>query len=185
MPFSSFFPAPSAGPTVINGTDDNDRINVFEFDASEVNAGAGDDFIQSFFQSDDVINAGAGRDFISAGGGDDVINAGTGVDQVLGGSGQDEFVFTADFFEATEGVRNLTQIGDFSADDLINLTGLGPDASFADLDTNGDGVIGAGDDNVEVGPDGGHVSLFFGANEILIGNIDGVPELTEEYFLFG
>ena len=182
MPFSSFFPAPSTGPAVFDGTDGNDRINVFEFDASEVNSGAGNDFIRSFFASDDVINAGAGRDTIFAGGGDDVINAGTGFDQVAGGSGSDTFVFTEEFFAA--GSSNLTVIGDFSAEDQLDLTGLGPNASFADLDSNGDGVLNSNDDNVR--DDGTtHVFLSFDGNEILLDNLNGLPELTEDLFLFG
>ena len=167
----------------IVGTDGDDFITSFVRGSGTINSGAGNDTIRSFLTSDDTINAGSGRDFIDAGPGNDTINAGTGVDAVFGGLGSDTFVFTEDFFVPTGGVRNFTQIADFSSEDIINLEGLGEGASFADFDTNGDGLIGEGDDDLYVDLDG-FVYLYINGQEIAILNIDGIPPLTEDLFAF-
>ncbi len=179
--FSSFSPFSND----ITGTDGDDFITSLVGGEGTINTGAGNDTIRSFLTADETINTGSGRDFVDAGAGNDTLNAGTGVDVVLGGAGNDVLEFTEDFFAPTGGVNYLTVIGDFSSDDLIDLTGLSPDASFADLDTNGDGVIGASDDNVFASDDGTFTELFFENGTIQIARANGIPELTEDLFAFG
>ena len=78
--------------------------------------------------------------------------------------------------------NNLTFVGDLTAEDQIDLPAA--NISFADLDSNGDGVLNNSDDNVR--DDGTSIYLEFGNNDIELYNPDdSLPELTEDLFLFG
>lgn len=176
----------STAPQVIEGTEENDTLFVFTFGDTEVNAGAGNDFISSRLNSNDTINAGAGDDFIEAGDGDDVIDAGSGVDIVFGGSGADTFVFSQE--GAGSAGPDLTQIGDFSDEDVLLFeAGVNGVNSFGDLDTNGDGVLNGEDQNILEVDDGTAIVIVTGegsdADQLVIANLDGIPELTADNFL--
>lgn len=169
-------------PQVIEGTDGDDTLFVFTFGDNEVNAGAGNDFISSRLSSNDTINAGAGDDFIEAGAGDDVIDAGSGRDIIFGGAGADTFVFSQE--GAGSAGPDLTQIGDFSDEDILLFeAGVNGVNSFGDLDTNGDGVLNGDDDNILGDADGIGLVIVTGDDQLVIANLDGLPEITADNFL--
>jgi len=176
------FTSLSTQPQVIEGTDDDDNLFVFNFGDTEVNSGAGNDRITSFLSSNDTINAGAGNDFIEAGAGDDVIDAGSGRDIVFGGAGADTVVFS----QAGAGVAgpDLTQIVDFSDEDVLLFeAGVNGVNSFGDIDTNGDGFLNGDDDNILEVSDGTGIVIITGDDQLVLANIDGVPEITADNFL--
>ena len=65
------------------------------------------------------------------------------------------------------------------AADQIQLAGFG--LTFADLDSNGDGLVDVGDDGV-LSSGGGPVGISFGGGDTL--SVNGVSALTEDDFLF-
>jgi Ca2+-binding RTX toxin-like protein len=95
----------------------------------------------------DTLSGGDGADRLEGRGGADVLSGGTGADRLTGGADADRFVFATGF--------GADLVADFTANsDVIDLTGLGVVASFADLVANfirQDGknvVIDAGDGDV-------------------------------------
>ncbi len=182
LPFSPF----STEPQLIEGTDDADTLFVFTFGDNIVNSGAGNDTINSRLTSNDTINAGSGDDTIFAGAGEDVIDAGSGTDVVFGGFGADTFVFSQDGLDGdNQDGRTVTQIGDFAEDDVIQYqAGVNGINSFADLDSNGDGVLNDEDDNVyDLGGVGVSIIIGDDSDEIILAGLDGIPELTADNFL--
>jgi Ca2+-binding RTX toxin-like protein len=94
----------------------------------------------------DTLSGGGGDDRIEGRRGADVLSGGTGADVLLGGADADRFVFATGF--------GADVVADFRANiDLIDLTGLGTVASFADLagliqQVGRNVVIDAGDGDV-------------------------------------
>lgn len=185
--------------SIFEGTDARDLVLSFARGDVTINTGAGDDEFRDFASSnttidtgsgndeilagggDDIISAGSGRDFIDGGIGNDVIDAGSGFDAVFGGAGDDTFRITStDSF-------TFTQILDFSGGDTLVLENQGV-SSFADLDTNNDGVLNNADENVLAQEGASFLEIFLdnGVGLLVHAELDeGVlPELTEDNVLF-
>lgn len=103
--------------------------------------GDGNDLVRGN-AGDDSLWGGLGSDTLEGGDGNDWLRGGEGADTLKGGSGADAFVFVA-----SEGFGS-DRIDDFSAaaHDQVLFTGFGSALdSFSDLDSNGNGVLDAGD----------------------------------------
>lgn len=146
-----------------------------------ISGGTGDDDIEGD-RGNDTIDGGAGDDTIEGNDGADVIHAGAGNDKLESGDDADTFVF-----RQGQGFDH-DKIEDFEpGEDLIALLGFGNAlSSFADIDTNGNGVLDTGDTNVSLsgGDTNLDLSAFYGAapgsHTILIEDND----LTAEDFAF-
>jgi Ca2+-binding RTX toxin-like protein len=109
---------------------------------------------------DDTLRGGADDDLLKGGGGDDRIVGGLGDDTMRGGPGADTFVHGAE--------DGRDRIVDFEEGDRLVLRGYsveGRGLAFDDLDSDDDGLLGAGDDRVSVGAGGNlvlHLSAFGG-----------------------
>jgi hypothetical protein len=114
---------------------------------------------------DDRLTGRGGRDLLAGGGGDDWLK---------GGGGADTFRF---FARASGDDR----VADFDAreGDTLLLAKFGADFGFADLDTDGDGRLGAGDAGVTIG--GGALTLEVAGAEI---ELAGVRSLGADAFEF-
>jgi Ca2+-binding RTX toxin-like protein len=190
---------------ILIGTPEDDDI--FGRDGTDVLSGlAGSDVIDGG-GGDDILNAGAGPDRTFGGPGEDVIIGGPGndlltgdgggtgiddenptgnndvlfgdegVDQLNGGAGDDVLIGGPDndvfWFGADAG--NDT-IADFAAGDQLSLMDFEITA-FPDIDTDGDGVLGAGDEAVSVA-DGDMVIDFSGLGSETTLTLIGVTELA-------
>lgn len=109
--------------------------------------GSGDDTLKAIGgndviyggDGDDVIDAGSGSDEAYGGAGNDTLIGGPGTDTIHGGSGFDRFIDIA-------ANLNADKLLDFSADDLIEVTGIrfsalryNPSTGLLEFDTTGDG----------------------------------------------
>ena len=123
----------------------NDRFSVsgapFSDERLTVDAGDGDDNVQTG-AGNDVIIGGDGNDIINSGGGNDTIDSGAGADQVTGGTGtdtaflgseSDSFVWNpgdgSDFVHGDGGVDTLVFNGS-PGDEVMNLSAIGGHAVF-------------------------------------------------------
>jgi Ca2+-binding RTX toxin-like protein len=127
MPVSSI--VGTSGNDTLTGTSGNDVIK----------GGKGDDIIQGG-SGDDTLRGGQGNDILIGGLGNDVLHGGRGMDAFLHsvGDGQDTI---ADFQNGDKLVLESYMI------DHRDLT-------FADLDTNRDGLLDKGDSAVSFTPNG-------------------------------
>ncbi|MGH6952002.1 MAG: pre-peptidase C-terminal domain-containing protein [Vitreimonas sp.] len=178
--------AGEAGDDTLDGGNDNDQLG----------GGAGNDILRGGNGNDvmlggdgidtldggngnDELDGGAGNDTISGGNGDDTFIGGIGNDVFSGGNGADGFVLTgADGLDTVNGFNKGQDFVDLSATGLI----------WADLDSNGNGVLDDADDFVSVS--GGRTVLDVGAAVGgLVGlhtlTFNGVAGLTQNDFLFG
>lgn len=114
--------------------------------ADYLNGGDGADLLKGGF-GDDVLSAGAGADVLEGGHGADILFGGLGTNVLTGGLGGDKFVIAAGshtvITDFGNGDRVLTgYTGDGS---LASLTAFGGTAgasfSYADIDSDGDGVM--------------------------------------------
>lgn len=106
-------------------------------------AGAGDDFVQTFTDNDDLVG----------GGGCDTLILGDGADSALGGDGND-VVIAEDGQNTIDGGNN---------DDLV-LGGVGDDSILGGADAGADTLVGAGDDDTIRGGSGNDIIFGDGAN---------------------
>jgi hypothetical protein len=122
---------------------------------------------------EDWLRGLAGNDQLSGGDGDDVLAGGRGEDRLEGGIGADTFWFSA-------GAPGEDRVADFDPDegDVIALANFGSD--FDALDTNDDGVIGAGDSGVE--RERGDLSLDLGGGVEI--ELADVTSLGADAFVF-
>jgi len=129
-----------------------------------LDGGAGDDTLAAG-SGDDALSGGSGDDSLWGGSGNDELSGGSGNDVLRGGSGSDAFVL-----EAADGDQGSDTLLDFTqGEDKLGFQGFGESLNaFADLDTNANGLLDAGD---------AHVSIV-GANTIidLGGQTDGASE---------
>lgn len=129
----------------IRGTRGGDDLPGTDGD-DEIRGLRGGDAIAGLDGADRLL-AGGGRDDVRGGPGDDELRGGADgdFDTLLGGEGDDLFEYAAG------GGRDLfTDFGRGS--DQIYLAGEDRLHGFADLDSNGDGVLDDGDEDVAVGP---------------------------------
>ena len=148
------------GRDFLQGTNNNDRL--FGLD--------GRDFLQGL-DGDDLIDGGSGGDRLLGGAGDDTITDGAGNGIVFGNEGDDVFIasnagddlFSGDagkdtyFYDLNANADGFerTRIIDFEPEqDLIAFLPLVSDmatlAEFADLDTDGSGVLDSEDERINV-----------------------------------
>lgn len=131
-----------AGNDQIAGNNGDDDIDGGAGD-DEITGGRGDDSIDGGAGNDrifgqqgrDTINGGAGDDYIHGQGGNDVIRGGEGTDILRGGNGADVFVFRSG--------DDANTVKDFSATDMIDLSGVSAISSFDDLQANHLQQVGA------------------------------------------
>lgn len=137
------------GDDVLDGGDGNDNING-GFGWDSLTGGAGDDYLFGFQDSDfldggtgadrllggngdDTLIGGDGNDILSGDAGNDVLYGGLGFDILMGKSGFDTFIFNS-VAELDDG--NPDRIKDFErGSDIIDVSGIGEDTSFAWLAT--------------------------------------------------
>ncbi|MEM7762257.1 MAG: calcium-binding protein, partial [Cyanobacteria bacterium P01_A01_bin.40] len=185
------------GRDFLQGTNESDRI--FGLD--------GTDFIQGL-DGDDLIDGGSGGDRLLGGAGDDTITDGSGNDIVFGNEGDDIFIASNagdDLFSGGAGkdiyVYDLNanadgferaRIIDFEPEqDLIAFRPLVSDmatlAEFADLDTDGSGVLDSEDERINIRGVSTTIDFsdLFGhdANSDTI-TLIGATSLNESNFLF-
>jgi Ca2+-binding RTX toxin-like protein len=151
-------PIPTNGDDRIEGTNGRDNISalggddkVFAFGGKDrlfgdngddlLNGGAGSDRL---FGGDgnDKLRGEEGNDELEGGKGDDSLAGGTGDDILSGGRGVDLFNFNV----TLNNVAGRDTIVDF--DERREFINLGPEGSFGELDTNGDGELTDADDFV-------------------------------------
>ncbi|MEW7315024.1 hypothetical protein AB1E22_20335 [Buttiauxella gaviniae] len=131
----------TAGDDIIRGYDGNDHL--YGLGGSDLMAGYADN---------NTLDGGEGNDFLFTG------NGYNGTDTLIGGAGYDQFVYN-DFCGNAPGsagqYRHMAIISDFQqgVDKIHIVTAKGYDLNFAKLDTNGDGVLGAGDVGIGLGFD--------------------------------
>ena len=89
----------------------------------------------------DTITGGFGNDTINAGNGNDVIQGGAGADSMSGGAGADTFIFAkTDFTTPTlDVITDFTGAGNgaVAGDDVIQLSGFSPSATFTQVAVSG------------------------------------------------
>ena len=152
-----------AGDDLISGGDGNDYLKGGN-GVDTVEGNAGNDPIEGG-QGADILRGGDGHDRIFGGNGADTIDDGAGNDILLGGKGDDIFLasnpgydqFTggngSDFYvydlNSAAGISD--RILDFAPEDKIVFRPFDRDSNldeFADLDTNGSGILDADDARV-------------------------------------
>jgi Ca2+-binding RTX toxin-like protein len=127
----------------------------------------------------DALLGGAGSDSLFGGGGNDRLAGGDGSDALWGNGGADTFVIWLN--------SGADVIWDFdtTVGDRIDLTDIA--VSWTDLDTSGDGVLGAGDTYVTVDAGGTLVDVggaAGGATATDVVRVMGVTGLVETDFIF-
>jgi hypothetical protein len=134
---------------------------------------AGDDRLVGGAGPDWLVGLG-GDDRLRGRGGDDLLAGGAGDDWLKGGAGSDAFRFSAD-------VHGADRVIDFhvSEGDVLLLADVGKGFGFDDLDTSGNGRVGAGDASVTVG--GGALTVELAGVEI---ELAGVRSLGADAFEF-
>ena len=164
-----------------NGTDGSSAGNkIFGTNGNNsIQGTAGDDTIDGRGGSDtisggggnDVILGNWGWDTINGGAGNDTIDGGAGKDTVSGGTGRDVFIFKK------ESQIKDDIITDFeTSSDRLDIRDL---ASFAQLDTNGDGTV----DNKFLKRSGNGVQLDLSSFKGSRIQLNKVSTLTRENFL--
>lgn len=143
------------GDDTISGGNDNDTI-VGNSNNDQLNGETGDD--QLFGGSgDDELNGGTGLDYLEGNSGNDLLSGGdendtlygqSGNDTLHGGSGDDLLHSGSgeDVYVISSG--NDTILGFSKGNDLLDYSSLGINADT--LDTNGDNILNALDDNIDV-----------------------------------
>ncbi|MEM1103368.1 MAG: Ig-like domain-containing protein [Pseudomonadota bacterium] len=141
-----------AGDDLVDGGSGDDELSG-NGGNDTLRGGDGNDSLYGQF-GDDLLEGGAGNDIIFGGGdaGSDTLSGGAGNDTLYGLDGDDVFVFGAG--------DGADRIQDFSAGDMLDLSGLG-----ADFDTVGE-VLAAG---AQVG---GNVVFTFGADQLTLVGTD-------------
>jgi|CXWL01.1.fsa_nt_gi hypothetical protein len=140
--------------------------------------GAGNDNLRGD-DGKDGLDGGSGNDVLSGGDGADTLIGGAGNDRLSGGDGRDAFVFNAQ-----DGADTIT---DFRrGQDTLDLTATG--LSWADLDSNNNGVLDNSDAFVNVVA--GRMIIDLGAADGGDAGLDtltllGINRLTQDNFLFG
>ncbi len=163
VPGDPYGTAPGGGGAyVIFGQDFNGAIDLLGDDANNNLQGtAGDELINGLFGNDTLV----GSD------GNDRLDGGADTDRMIGGEGEDTFVFAFD----VSATSNTDFVIDFKpGEDVIELSGFAG-VDFASLDTNGDNVLDANDDNV-FAVDG----LFINMGDANFLQVIGVSQLTED-----
>ena len=145
----------------------------------------------------DAIDGGLGNDALLGGAGSDSLFGGGGNDRLAGGDGNDVLwgdggVAAADTFvfwlnSGSDVIGDFRRI-DVDRIDLTNIVDVTDIAlSWTDLDTNGNGVLGAGDTYVTVDGDDTLLDLggaAGGANATDVVRVMGVIGLVETDFIF-
>lgn len=156
--------SPSApSPSPISGTSGNDTLV----------GGSGDDKI-SGGAGNDLLIGGSGNDTLSGGTGNDILIGGFGNDVLFGGRGMDTFLHSVGDGQDT--------IADFQNGDRLVLDSYTidhRDLTFADVDTNHDGMLDKGDSAVSF-TQGGDLVLtltHFGASSPDSVTLNGVAYL--------
>ncbi len=135
---------------VVGGEADDGIIAETGENAVEVDAGAGNDFVQTFGGDDvvrgqdgnDDLSTDAGADIVDGGAGNDTLDGGRGTDTLTGGSGADTF-----FFDLVFGRDTITDFsvveGDVIAfsESLQSIFGIESVADLDIADANGDALI--------------------------------------------
>jgi VCBS repeat-containing protein len=116
----------------------------------------------------------AGDEVLKGGALGDTLAGGGGADTLTGGAGADHFVFGD--------LAGVSRVTDFAAGDHLDLTAF--HASFALLDSNGDGVIDAGDagGGLSVSSDASGLVLHFQSGGSVL--VAGVSTLHSSDFIF-
>ena len=139
----------------------------------------------------DSLNGGLGNDGLLGGAGSDSLFGGDGNDRLAGGDGNDVLRGDGGIAGADTFVFWLNSgadvIGDFRTTDgdRIDVTDIA--VSWTDLDTSGDGILGAGDTYVTVDADGTLLDLggaAGGAAATDVVRVMGVTGLVETDFIF-
>lgn len=114
--------------------------------ADLVDGGEGNDLVRGN-AGDDSLIGGLGSDTIEGGDGNDWLQGGESGDTLKGGLGADDFVFIASEAFGSDRIEDFSS----ASQDRVVFAGFGSALnSFADLDSNGNGVLDAGDDWVAV-----------------------------------
>jgi Ca2+-binding RTX toxin-like protein len=110
---------------------------------------------------DDYISGGSGSDMLLGGNGDDLLMSGRGSDRLYGGGGEDAFRFPDSISNGHDFIYDWTNFSD-----SIDFGEGGDRKRHVDLDTNDNGWVEDGDDNVDVASNGltvhyshGHVTF--------------------------
>lgn len=159
------------GRDKLRGDPGDDRLNGGQ-GIDKLIGGDDDDLLLGGTENDRLIgNAGndqlfgeQGNDKLFGQGGRDILSGGAGTDLLTGGTGIDTFL-------AVGGGFDTEKLLDFNPDqDIVRLehvldTEHQPIATFADLDTSGDGVLSAADENVVEAAGNTVLKIFFAGNE--------------------
>ena len=158
----------------IVGTENSDRLEGTTA-GDRIRGLNGDDFVRGLEGNDSIYGDGgndrldgnAGDDLISGGEGSDRLDGGDGADTMCGGSGDDLFrggagsdIYLYDlnanrgFLDRDCGASRRHRILDFNHDeDAIAIRSFAQPAAFdefADLDTDGSGVLDSGDERIQI-----------------------------------
>ncbi|MBV7409291.1 right-handed parallel beta-helix repeat-containing protein [Maritimibacter sp. DP1N21-5] len=140
--------AAGGGDDVLHGGDDRDKL--FGGAGNDQLYGGDDRDRLEGGEGDDLLVGGDGRDHLIGDSGDDVLTGGSGEATLEGGDGGDFFVFAASDGDASAMIKDY----DRTEGDRIVLIGFGDElASFADVDTNGNGRLERGDVGVSTSGD--------------------------------
>jgi Ca2+-binding RTX toxin-like protein len=143
-----------AGQDALHGDDGKDRLEGGDGD-DLLAGGAGNDQLRGD-DGNDWLCGDAGNDTLEGGKGNDTLVASAGNDTLKGNDGADEFVFAADTAFGSDRVDDFAH----SDQDHIILSGFGAALnSFADLDSNQNGVLDSGDDYVSVSSGRSYIDL--------------------------
>jgi Ca2+-binding RTX toxin-like protein len=182
------------GSDTLNGADNDDTL-VGGQGNDNIDGRSGNDIV-SGNDGQDTLRGGGGDDQLDGGGeadqilgqtGDDVLRGGSGADTLDGGSGNDTLNggSGADVFRLGASSPNYDTIVDFQkGEDRINLlffeASQGFPLQFDNLDTNANGVLDDGDENVATDPTGDteiNLTPFL--------PFDSSPELTSTLTVLG
>ncbi len=164
------------GRDVLDGLDGDDLVRGGKGDDILI-GGADDDRVEGGRGSDELFgddatgssgDRDAGHDVLLGERGDDGLTGGSGDDTLIGGRGDDLLAGEggADVFVFGQRGFGRDSLLDFTpGEDQVDLSGLG--LGLAQIDTNGDGVIGAGDRGVSVDGENLAAALRGGAIEVV------------------
>lgn len=141
----------------------------------------------------DALDGGAGADVLNGGDGNDTLKGGTGSDRLSGNAGNDRLDGGSDtsadyynYYVNASGTAGFDTIRNY--DDARDYINLGPNVSWSDLDTNGNGRLDNGD--WYVNDQAGKTTIYVGyaaglydGDQRLI--VLGDAQLNQVDFLFG